>query len=76
MVPVFSGSQTSGWRVGHVHDGSVHVEPAGDLIDHQVEECVCLPAHYPEKRGDGSLAWVVVHHALDQREVRERQEAS
>lgn len=51
-------------------DGSVHVWPDSDLIDHDLDgdNCVCGPTTDPVKRDDGSVGWVIVHHALDGRE--------
>jgi hypothetical protein len=46
-----------------------HVHPVGDLIEHDLtDDCPCGPAQQPVKREDGSIGWVVVHHALDGRE--------
>lgn len=51
---------------------SIHVVPSHDLIDHEVSEsCPCGPVTEAVKRDDGSVGWVVGHHALDAREVRE-----
>ena len=51
----------------------VHVLPVDDLIEHEVDEdCVCGPTVKPIFREDGSNGWVVNHHSLDRREVRER----
>ena len=51
----------------------VHVYPVGDLIEHDTEssDCVCDPTSRPEKRDDGSVGWVLVHHSLDGREMNE-----
>jgi hypothetical protein len=75
-VPIFTGVETSGWRTGWVEDGSVHIEPVGDLVEHEVDDCVCAPRVEPVKCPDGSIVWMLVHHALDNREQRERQEAA
>lgn len=75
-MPIFIGPETQGWRAGPVADGSVHVEPVGDLIEHEVDDCACMPRQEPVKRPDGSIGWMVVHHSLDNRELRERQEAA
>jgi hypothetical protein len=75
-MPIFTGPETAGWRTGWVEDGSVHVEPVGDLVEHEVDDCVCVPRQEPVKRPDGSIVWMVVHLSLDNREVLERQEAA
>lgn len=38
-------------------------------------DCLCGPEMRPEKREDGSIGWLIVHHALDGRERRETPEA-
>lgn len=44
------------------------MNPADDLIQHDtVGDCVCGPTTEPVVRDDGSIGWVVVHHALDGR---------
>lgn len=50
-----------------------HVFPIGDLIEHDADsdDCACGPSSRPEKREDGSVAWIMVHHSLDGREKRE-----
>lgn len=53
---------------------SVHVYPLGDLVEHDTgkcEACVCGPTPRPVKNDDGSVGWVIVHHSLDGRELRE-----
>jgi len=52
---------------------SVHVSPNNDLIEHDLEtdDCVCIPRVQPVKRDDGSFGWVIIHHSLDGREIRE-----
>jgi hypothetical protein len=32
-------------------------------------DCVCGPEVRPEKREDGSMGWLIVHHSLDGREL-------
>jgi hypothetical protein len=52
-----------------VADGDHHVVPVDDLVEHDdSEDCVCGPTTEPVKREDGSMGWLVVHHALDGRE--------
>ncbi len=48
----------------------IHVSPVNDIIEHDLgsDECVCGPTSKPVKRDDGSMGWVIVHHALDGRE--------
>lgn len=49
-----------------------HVHPIDDLIEHElIEDCVCGPETQPVERDDGSIAWMVVHHSLDGRELHE-----
>lgn len=68
-MAIFSGPDTHRWRVGRVaEDGAVHVEPVGDLVDHEVFDCVCVPLVEPVKADDGSIGWLVTHHSLDGRE--------
>lgn len=52
----------------------LHVHPVGDLIEHNTaadSDCVCGPTVRPNKRVDGSMAWLLVHHSLDGREQHE-----
>ena len=53
--------------------GTWHVYPVEDQIAHVTDsdECPCGPQTMPEKCEDGSVAWVLVHHSLDGRELRE-----
>ncbi len=48
---------------------NVHVWPPDDSIEHDTEgdDCVCGPTMEAIKRDDGSMGWVVMHHALDGR---------
>jgi hypothetical protein len=47
---------------------AVHVIPTNDLVAHEADEdCVCLPTAQPVERADGSIGWVLTHHALDGR---------
>jgi hypothetical protein len=54
-------------------DGDVHVEPVNDLIEHDTSggDCPCGPTTVPVERGDGSIGYVITHHALDGREHSE-----
>lgn len=51
----------------------VHVIPIGDLIEHVDDggDCPRGPTTQPVPREDGSMGWVIVHHALDGREFTE-----
>lgn len=41
----------------------------GDLITHEVDaDCPCLPHVVPIERDDGTIGWIVVHHAWDGRQ--------
>ena len=56
---------------------TAHVVPLGDLIEHQLaDDCPCGPDPRPVKREDGSVGWLIVHHSLDGRELRERAAAA
>lgn len=47
-------------------------DPDDDLVDHDTDgDCICGPTTEPVVRGDGSIVWLVVHHRLDGRELRE-----
>lgn len=51
-----------------------HVLPVGDQHEHEHApgtDCVCGPTTEPVPRDDGSMGWLVVHHALDGRETSE-----
>jgi hypothetical protein len=48
----------------------LHVTPVNDLVEHDTSpdgDCLCGPTDQPLKRGDGSVAWIAVHHSLDGR---------
>jgi hypothetical protein len=51
----------------------VHVSPVGDLIEHDLEsdDCVCGP-DFELVHGDAGDGWVVKHHSLDGRELKEQ----
>jgi hypothetical protein len=49
-----------------------HVVPVNDLVDHEVEDCICGPRTECVERPDGSIGFVVVHHSLDGRERWDR----
>lgn len=46
------------------------VWPVDDLIQHDNEsaDCICGPTQHHEKAEDGSIHWIITHHALDGRE--------
>lgn len=50
-----------------------HVVPINDLVEHDTTggDCVCGPTTEPVVREDGTIGWVVTHHSLDGRELRE-----
>lgn len=52
-----------------------HVYPVGDLVPHDTSTsqavCVCGPDTRPVKNRDGSVDWLLAHHALDGREKKE-----
>jgi len=52
---------------------TVHVLPVTDLIEHEDtgDACPCGPRTEPVPADDGSIGWIVVHHALDGRELSE-----
>lgn len=46
--------------------------PAGDVFVHEDDEtCPCGPELHRIERDDGSVGWLLFHHALDCREERE-----
>jgi hypothetical protein len=50
----------------------LHVVPLGDAVEHTSDDdCACGPTAMPIKRDDGSIVWLMVHHSLDGRELRE-----
>ena len=43
-------------------------QPVNDLIEHEDSDaCVCIPEIEPVPHDDGSMGWLVTHHALDGR---------
>ena len=54
-------------------DGTSHVTPINDLIQHTDDDCACGPRIEPVPRDDGSCGWLIVHHSLDGREATEAQ---
>lgn len=53
---------------------TMHVVPVDDLVGHDTSggDCPCGPATEPVQRDDGTIAWKVLHYALDGREQQER----
>lgn len=52
---------------------AMHVLPVNDIVEHVTnDECVCGPTSEAVKRDNGSIGWVVVHHAVDGREDDEQ----
>ncbi|QFG14860.1 hypothetical protein SEA_LYMARA_59 [Arthrobacter phage Lymara] len=62
------------WR-HHIEGNTQHVWPENDLVEHDHKDddggCVCIPRTEPIPREDGTIGWVIVHHALDGREATE-----
>ena len=66
----------SGWLAQEAAYGAC-VVPLEDAVGHTNtgettdEDCVCGPTWSPVEQGDGAVAWVLTHHSLDGRELRE-----
>jgi hypothetical protein len=59
---------THGWWTLVMPDDSQHIVPAGDLLDHEDEDCPCLPSVQPITNDEGDfLVFQTVHHAWDGR---------
>lgn len=55
----------------------LHVVPLDDVVDHDLDQdCVCGVTMEPVVRHDGSMRWLLIHHALDGREQHEQQSGS
>jgi hypothetical protein len=53
-------------------NAEAHVVPVDDVLDHEISDnCICGPESTPVKQEDGSMGWVMTHHALDGRESGE-----
>lgn len=52
-----------------------HIIPLNDLIEHEDEDCVCGPEVEPLVQDDGSIDWLISHHSLDGRELKEKENA-
>lgn len=51
----------------------IHVLPVDDLVEHEDvgDDCVCGSTVEAVPRDDGSMGWLITHHSLDGRELRE-----
>lgn len=60
---------TREWASIPLNNDHVHVVPLEDDYFHEPEDdCLCGPTVEAVPREDGSMAWLVVHNSLDQRE--------
>ena len=50
--------------------GSMHIRPLRDLIEHEWDECVCVPTPQLVETDHGD-EWMFIHHSLDGREASE-----
>lgn len=52
---------------------TVHVYPTRDTVDHDTDggDCICGPTTEPVEGEQGEIGWLVTHHSLDGRELRE-----
>lgn len=49
---------------------ATHVIPVDELVEHERHhDCRCAPYAEPVKRADGTVAWRVVHHVLEDRRL-------
>ena len=57
-------------------DTTLHVVPSGDTVEHDTStdqpDCTCGPSVDRVPRDNGPDGWILVHHALDDRELDER----
>lgn len=53
---------------------TIHTYPLNDVVEHTTDsdDCICGPTVEPIKCDDGSVAWQIIHHSLDGRELREK----
>lgn len=60
-----------GWSVTTYASG-VHAYPNDDIIAHEMNDegvdCACIPHVEPVPRSDGTIGWLYMHHAWDNRE--------
>lgn len=60
------------WLATATDDDTVHVLPLDDLIVHEFgEDCPCGPRVQVEQRAASCDGYLIVHHALDNREAEE-----
>jgi hypothetical protein len=59
---------TTKWEAIQLDNDDVHVHPLHDLIEHYPDDCICGPTIEPVPRDDGSIGWLISHHALDNRD--------
>jgi hypothetical protein len=52
---------------------AVHVYPTADVVEHNTdsEDCICGPDVEAVFRDDGTNGWLITHHSLDGRELKE-----
>lgn len=59
------------WAYHVAGDHPFHIWPLEDIVEHDHEDhdggCVCGPTVEPVKCEDGSVGWIIAHHALDGR---------
>jgi hypothetical protein len=61
------------WLGVKVADGSMHVFPSNDLVDHlPTEDCICGPSFDPVPRPDGTIGTLYSHHSMDGCEFSEK----
>ena len=60
----------AGWKTEETTDDEVHVHPLEDLVDHVLDEdmCICGPWVECIPREDARDGWMYTHHALDGRD--------
>lgn len=60
-------TQKQHWHAGQdVRDGTVHIFPCGDTIEHEPDDCVCVPRFELNQTEDGDQ-WIYFHNAADGR---------
>lgn len=58
------------WTAHPIAPGIVHVVSDNDVIQHEPERCVCVPAVECVRTEDGPDGWRYTHHSLDGREEK------
>lgn len=62
-------SITDKWLACWVTDQDIHVVPIEDALEHEDEDCACLPRAEAVNNPDGSFAaFLTTHNAWDGRE--------